>query len=158
MPSAASGRPWLFALLAFAALLSTCDGPFSMTSASALTPGSRAEVQQMLQGTWLRETNVDGVQARGVIRLQPGGAFTESVRVASASGAVRHYEHAGTWLYDGTNLKRKYTSMDGEPPSRLNLPFATLQVTFDSRNDFVGTDNIHGHEVRYHRVPDDTQP
>ena len=146
MPSAASGRPWLFALLAFAALLSTCDGPFSLNSASALTPGSRAEVQQQLQGTWMRETVVDGVQARGVLRLQPAGAFTESVAVAGADGVVRHFEHAGTWLYDGTNLKRKYTSMNGRPPSRLNLPFATLQVTFDSRNDFTGVDHIHGHE------------
>ncbi len=48
--------------------------------------------------------------------------------------------------------------MNGKPPSRLNLPFATFQVSFEHSDEFIGIDHIHGNSVRYRRVAPDTQP
>ena len=112
---------------------------------------------QELQGTWLREIRDRGVTARHLLVLAPDGAFRETVRVVDGAGAVTHYVHAGTWLFDGTNLKRKYTVVNGEPPSRLNLPFATFEIAFASRNEFDGIDHIHGNRIAYRRVAPETQ-
>jgi hypothetical protein len=95
---------------------------------------------------------------RRVLQLEGGGAFRESVRIADAQGRITRLEHEGTWLYDGTNLKRKYTLMNGRPPSRLNVPFATFEVDFQGRNDFVGVDHVHRVRVEYRRVPPGTLP
>ncbi|QJW83910.1 hypothetical protein HK414_07770 [Ramlibacter terrae] len=48
--------------------------------------------------------------------------------------------------------------MNGEPPSRLNLPIATFQIAFEAPDEFVGVDHIHGNRVRYRRVAAGTQP
>ncbi|MBI5276833.1 MAG: hypothetical protein HY854_10270 [Burkholderiales bacterium] len=109
-----------------------------------------------LPGTWLREQAAEGVQASRWLHLELDGAFREKVRIVGAGGAVTEQEHAGAWFYDGTNLKRKYTLMDGRPPSRLRLPFATFEIRFESRDEFVGIDHIHRHTVRYRRVPPGT--
>jgi hypothetical protein len=151
-------RSWLFALLAFAVLLSTFDGTLSGGPAAAPSAAGVEDTRQALQGTWLRETTADGMTARRVLVLDRDGKFNETVRVTDAAGLVRVFEHEGTWLFDGTNLKRKYTLMDGKPPSRLNVPFATFQIVMDSRNAFTGTDHIHGHVVKYTRVPEGTEP
>lgn len=140
-------RSWLplaLALLALAALLSAGDGRIS-------------DAQGRLLGTWLRETREQGVSARHLLVLEPGGRFHETVRVVDGKGAVTEFSHAGTWLYDGTNLKRKYTMVNGEPPSRLNgPPFATFEIAFASRNEFDGVDHIHGHRIAYRRVAPET--
>lgn len=126
-------------------------------AATGQQPPKEIEVAQRLPGTWLREQVTDGVQSRRLLRLESDGAFREQVRIVSANGAVSRHDHAGTWLYDGTNLKRKYTLMNGRAPSRLNLPFATFQIRFESRNEFVGVDHIHRNTVRYRRVEPETQ-
>jgi hypothetical protein len=95
---------------------------------------------------------------RRTLTLEPGGAFREAVRMTSAGGNVTEYAHAGTWLFDGRNLKRRYSSMNGEPPSRRNLPFATFEIAFYSRNEFTGVDHIHRNRVVYRRVGPDAQP
>lgn len=110
-----------------------------------------------LPGTWLREYSEDGVRSRRLLHLDQGGSFREEVRIVSANGEVTRQEHAGHWFFDGTNLKRKYTLMNGEPPSRLNLPFATFAIQFQSRDNFVGTDHIRQRTVRYERVSPQTQ-
>ncbi|HEX2544985.1 MAG TPA: hypothetical protein VHL79_08915, partial [Ramlibacter sp.] len=116
-------------------------------------PDVQAEdTRVQLQGTWLREYSERGVQVRRVLALEPGGDFHETVRVQEEGGKVTEYAHEGTWLYDGTNLKRRYTLMNGKPPSRLNLPFATFAITFDSRNEFRGVDHVRGHKVHYRRL------
>src|SRR4051812_14702328 len=137
---------WAAALLATAALLSICQ-----------VPGAD-DPETLLRGTWLRESRDKGVGSRHILVLGADRQFREAVRVTDANGQSIVYRHEGTWLYDGTNLKRKYTSMNGQPPSRLNLPFATFQITFDSPREFRGVDHIHGNEIQYRRVADDTQP
>ena len=135
-----SWLPLALALLALAALLSSGDGPVP-------------DAQARLQGTWLRETSEQGVTSRHLLVLEPDGSFRETVRVVDARGVATDYVHAGTWTYDGTNLKRKYTLVNGQPPSRLNgPPFATFEISFASRNEFAGIDHIHGNRIAYRRV------
>ena len=110
-----------------------------------------------LHGTWLRETEDGGVRARRILVLQPDGAFQEQVRIVDSTGKATVQEHSGTWIHDGTNLKRKYTLMNGQPPSRLNVPFVTFEIRFESRNDFTGIDHIHRNKVHYRRVPAEAQ-
>jgi hypothetical protein len=115
------------------------------------------EVAQRLQGRWVREQTAEGVRSRRILTLAGDGTFTETVRVIDATGASREYLHEGTWIYDGTNLKRKYTLMAGKPPSRLNLPFVTFEIAFRSRNEFEGIDHIHRNRIQYHRVQPETE-
>lgn len=151
---------WVPALLASAVVLSTCgrDGadPTRVALPPSVVPAEAMEDQ--LEGTWLREYEGQGVEARRVLILAPDRSFRETVRATGADGASIDHVHEGTWLFDGTNLKRKYTLMNGEPPSRLNLPFATFQIAFESRDEFVGLDHIRGHRIRYRRVAPETLP
>ncbi|MEJ5991220.1 hypothetical protein WG902_14555 [Ramlibacter sp. PS3R-8] len=136
-------------LLAAGLLLGGCDAP---------SAGEAQDTEQKLHGTWLRESNEAAIRARRILVLRPDGVFQETVRIVDAAGKATTQNHEGTWIYDGTNLKRKYTLMNGEPPSRLNLPFATFEIRFETRNEFVGVDHIHGNRIRYERVAADTQP
>ena len=137
------------ALLVVALLLGGCD---------VLVAEGELETAEKLHGTWLRESDDAQVRARRILVLQPDGAFHEKVRIVDNAGKTTEQLHQGTWIYDGTNLKRKYTLMNGEPPSRLNVPFATFEIRFETRNEFVGVDHIHGNRIRYERVAPDTQP
>ena len=144
LPALKSWLPLALALLALAALLSAGDGRVS-------------DAQARLLGTWLRETQERGVTARHLLVLESGGRFHETVRVVDVQGAATEFSHAGTWLYDGTNLKRKYTVVNGQPPSRLNgPPFATFEIAFASRNEFDGVVHIHGNRIAYRRVAPET--
>lgn len=109
-------------------------------------------VQQRLVGSWLRDYQQDGAHVRRLLVLDADGHFTETARVTGPGDAVTAHTNAGEWLYDGTNLKRKYLSSDGKPMSRLTLPFATFALRFESNREFVGIDNLHKLEVRYQRV------
>jgi hypothetical protein len=141
-------RASIFIALALAASLAACEAP----------PGNADDTQQQLVGTWLREFGANGIQSRRVLVLEPGGAFHETVRVVDRSGKTTDFEHEGTWLFDGTNLKRRYTLMNGRPPSRLNVPFVTFEISFPARNEFVGVDHIHRNQVAYRRVSPETLP
>ena len=148
--------------VAFVAAGALLLGAWHGGTPTGLAPGDAAErpesMEAWLQGTWLREYAADGVQARRVLDLHPDGRFQEAVLVRDARGNVEQHAHEGTWIYDGTNLKRKYTLMDGSPPSRVNLPFVTFEVAFSSRNAFVGVDHIHRNRVEYRRVLPETRP
>ena len=146
--SSASRRRWISALLA--AALGACDAPQGELS--------RQDIEQQLVGTWLREYTEDGVKVRRVPVLEPGGRFREMVRAGGVGGSLAEHSHAGEWLFDGTNLKRRYTSMDGEQPAAPTVPFATFELKFPGRNEFIGIDRVHKREVAYRRVPDGTLP
>jgi len=138
------------ALLALGALFARFHDP---------VPDQPAEdTTALLRGTWEREYSNEGVHVRRILSLQSRGAFREEVEIVDATGRLTRQAHEGTWLYDGTNLKRKYTSMNGEPPSRLRLPFATFQISFESANEFTGVDHVRGHRIRYRRLGFDAAP
>jgi hypothetical protein len=149
---------WGVAALALGALLATCDAVRPDAAADAPAARRAENTRELLSGTWLREYTSGDARVRRVLRLQPDGEFRESVRGVDPQGKVVEHVHEGTWLYDGTNLKRKYTLVDGSPPSRLNVPFATFEIAFETRNEFVGVDHIHRNRVVYQRVPEDTRP
>jgi hypothetical protein len=153
MPRIPLALTWTAGMLAASVLLTTCDNflPSPVVDERTGAPG------EALRGTWLREYTEDGVEVRRLLVLAPDGAFHEKGKVTTRAGAVTQTEHEGNWIYDGTNLKRKYTLMNGKSPSRLNLPFATFEIRFESRNEFTGVDHIHGHRIRYRRVAPETQ-
>jgi len=55
-------------------------------------------------------------------------------------------------------FKRRYTSVDGKLPAAPTMPYATFELKFPSRNEFVGIDRVRGRKVTYERVADGTQP
>lgn len=113
---------------------------------------SQEMVQDRLIGTWRREYPDGDKNSRKLLILNEDKTFSEIVELVDLSEISTIHTHAGTWLYDGTNLKRKYTLLDGNPPSRLNLPFVTFEIKFESKNNFYGIDNVHKNEVNYRRV------
>lgn len=115
-------------------------------------------VRRRLVGSWLREYEQDGARVRRLLVLAPDGHFRETARVVDASGAVTQHAHAGEWTFDGTNLKRRYTSFDGKQPAAPTMPYATFELRFESNREFVGTDNVRKREVRYRRVDEGTVP
>ena len=149
---------WGVAALALAGLLAAVEASRPGTAAEASTERRAEDTRELLPGTWLREYTERDVRVRRILTLAPGGAFRESVRAVDPAQGVIEHVHEGTWLYDGTNLKRKYTLVDGSPPSRLNLPFATFEIAFQTRNEFVGVDHIHRNRIVYRRVPEGTMP
>lgn len=116
------------------------------------------ETRERLAGTWLREYHEGEARVRRVLVLAPDGTFTESVVASVPNEPPFRKSHSGQWHYDGMNLKRRYTLVDGRKPSAPSFPYAALQVAFESRRVFVGTDNIRGRQVRYERVSEGTEP
>jgi hypothetical protein len=151
------GVLWGVAALAVGLALASRDAP-APPGAEASLERRVEDTEQLLHGTWLREYTADGATVRRVLVLAPDGGFREAARVVDKAGQATEFVHEGTWLFDGTNLKRKYTLMNGKPPSRLNLPFATFEIRFETRNEFVGVDHIHRNRIEYRRVGAETQP
>jgi hypothetical protein len=146
------------AALALGAALAQCANPPDGGASDPNVTYGKDDIAELLPGTWLREYGEQGVQVRRLLTLEPQGAFHEVAHVTDANGEVTEFVHEGTWLFDGTNLKRRYTLVNGEPPSRLNVPFATFAIVFDTHNEFTGVDHVHDVTVHYRRVADDTLP
>ena len=146
------------AALVLGAFLAQCANPPDSGETGPGLSFNSEQTAELLPGTWLREYAEKDVRVRRLLTLGPKGVFHEEARVTDAGGQVTRFVHEGTWLYDGTNLKRRYTLMNGNPPSRLNVPFATFEIAFESSNAFTGVDHIHDHKVHYVRVPEGTKP
>ena len=135
-------------LAAVAALAAGCD-----SAADAAD-----ETRDRLVGTWLRDYEDAGTRVRRILVLEQGGHFREmSLSLGPQEAGVRH-AHEGDWLYDGTNLKRRYTRMDGQPVSAPTMPFAAFQIRFNGSHEFIGIDNVRRRELRYQRAPAGTEP
>ncbi len=132
-------------------LLAACD--------SAPDDSDTETVKQRLIGTWLREYDEQGAHVRRVLVLEADGKFREMSTVAAPDNPDKvKSQGTGQWLFDGTNLKRHYASLNGKPISAPTLPFVTFQVSFPSRSEFVGVDHVHKLEVHYERVIEGTEP
>ncbi|MFC5523844.1 hypothetical protein [Polaromonas jejuensis] len=140
----------LCAGLMLAGVLAACIGP---------PDDSRAEdVQLQLMGTWLRDYEENGIRVRRVLVLAQDGHFSEMTKATQYDVIVARHDHAGEWHFDGTNLKRRYTLIDGNQPSAPMFPYVAFELRFESRNEFIGTDNVRQRQVRYQRVADGTLP
>jgi hypothetical protein len=137
-------------LLCLAMACAGCDAP----------PDDSPEhrTQERLVGTWLREYRQQGAEVRRVLVLDANGRFQERSAAVESGGAVDEHGGAGEWLFDGTNLKRRYTQMDGKQPSAPVVPFVTFELRFTSPDEFVGIDHVRKVEVRYRRVAEGTAP
>lgn len=142
-------RLHLVALLAASAFGAGCD---------PAPDEPEEQIRDRLVGTWLRDYEQDGTRVRRVLVLELEGRFREASRSLGPADAGATHAHEGDWRYDGTNLKRRYTLMDGKPVSVPKLPFAAFQIRFNGSHEFIGTDNVRRREVRYQRVSDGTTP
>lgn len=132
-------------------LLAACDNAPVDTPADA--------VRQRLVGTWLRDYEDQGTRVRRILVLEQQGRFQEmSVVTGVGAAAVTESRGEGEWMFDGTNLKRHYRSINGKPVAAPIMPYATFELSFPSKTEFVGIDHVHKREVRYERVPDGTLP
>jgi hypothetical protein len=131
-------------------LVAACD--------SAPSDQANEAVRDQLVGTWLRAYEENGTLVRRILVLNADGKFREMVSIVEPGATVLRKSHAGDWLFDGTNLKRRYSSINGEPVRAPAAPLATFEVTFPTRSEFIGTDHVHKRDVRYQRVDDGTQP
>jgi hypothetical protein len=138
------------ALLAACILACACGSPPD--------DSPQQQTRDRLVGTWLREYQDHMTVVRRVLVLDADGRFSERVVAGGDGPRIAEHEHAGEWRFDGTNLKRRYTKMDGKQPAAPIVPFATLELRFASRDEFVGIDNVHGRQVRYRRVLEGTLP
>ena len=125
-----------------AAWLSGCDQ----------APDDQSDARDQLVGTWLREFEQDGVRVRRVIVLEQSGRFRETARMTDRDGAEKRVTGEGDWLFDGRNFKRRYARVEGG-----KIQFATFEVSFPSRYEFVGVDNVHRVTVTYRRVGEGTE-
>ena len=143
-------RSWCLSMV-LCALLAACDDPPAESAAEL--------VQQRLAGTWLREYEEQGTRVRRILVLEPGGHFREnSTLVAPGAAARQDASGEGEWSFDGTNLKRRYTYINGRPASHPFMPYATFELSFPSRLEFIGVDHVRQREVHYRRVADGTKP
>ena len=116
------------------------------------------QTRERLIGTWLREYQEDAIRVRRVLVLESGGGFRESALVTESGAPVAQHAHAGEWRFDGTNLKRRYTRMNGRKPAAPIVPFATFEIHFQSPDEFIGVDNVRRRQLRYRRVVEGTTP
>lgn len=112
--------------------------------------------RERLVGHWLRDYHEGTLHVRRLLVLREDGQFHESVRAVDANGQATELENRGEWLFDGTNLKRRYKLLDGKTISAPFSPFATFEIRFESSRAFMGLDHVHKRSVHYQRVNDGT--
>lgn len=140
-------------LMTFVLALVSCSVQEEAVVVGGVNVKDEAQVIQFLQGSWSREYVEENLSIHKTLQLKTNGEFLENVSIAAPNAEPELYQHSGTWLYDGINIKRTYVLMDGRAPPKLNLPYVTFEVKIESKNEFLGVDHIHHHEVRYVRLP-----
>ena len=141
----------MFPLVAMVLALYACDNAPSDSPADA--------TRQRLVGTWLRSYEEDGTRVRRVLVLEEQGVFRElSVATRPDGEPPLASSASGDWLFDGTNLKRRYRLINGKPLSAPTIPYATFELRFPAKSEFIGVDHVRKLEVRYERVADGTLP
>jgi len=112
------------------------------------------EITQRLVGTWLREIEGPDAKARRILVLRADGKFSETLVVDFADGHKAREERSGEWIFDGRNLKRRYTHHDGRQIG--NYIFVTFELTSVSGREFEGKNHTKGEEIHYRRVAEGT--
>ena len=129
----------LSAVLLLAGLAAGCDDPHSR------------DVKARLVGTWVAESREHGGMARRELTLQDDGRLKETVRIIAPSGASDSHSRAGEWFFDGVNLKRKYTYVDGEPLTNAHFIYETHELKSVTPSELVAGSNVGRGELRFKR-------
>jgi len=118
----------------------------------------REEIAGRLAGTWLEESESDGLTIRRVVTLKKGGTFEQAVKVLEPGGSVRSEVAAGDWYFDGETFKRRYRTVDGKQLS--GIQFASYQVISLTDSELACVDHLTEgkRNVRFRRVADGTTP
>jgi hypothetical protein len=121
-------------------------------------PQPREEIASRLAGTWLEESESDGLKIRSVVALKKSGAFEQATRVLGAGGSMRSETTTGDWHFDGETFKRRYRFVDGKQVS--GIQFASYQVISLTDTELACVDHLTEgkRNVRFRRVPDGTMP
>jgi len=116
----------------------------------------REEIAGRLVGTWLEETEADGMKIRLVVALEKGGHFHQAVKVFEPDGSVRTETAAGDWFFDGKTFKRRYRNVNGRRVS--GIQFASYEFMSLTDTELACVDHLTEgkRQVRFRRVPDGT--
>ena len=114
------------------------------------------ETAEKLVGTWLREIEGPDAKARRILVLRADGTFSETLVAVFVDGHKANEERSGDWIFDGKNLKRRYTHHDGRPIG--HYVFVTFELTSFSGREFEGKNHLQGEQIHYRRVAEGTSP
>jgi len=131
----------LLPLLLLASLVAACDDP------------ATRDVKERLAGTWFTESQEHGGIARRELTLETDGHLKETVRLVAPNGASRIESREGEWFFDGENLKRKYTYVDGKPLTNAHFIYETHELKSVTASELVASSKVGRGEVRLKRVP-----
>lgn len=109
------------------------------------------DVKARLVGTWFVESQEHGGIVRRILTLQADGHVTETVRLVAPSGASDVQSREGEWFFDGVNLKRKYTYVDGKPLTNAHFVYETYALKSVTASELVASSNVGRGEVRLKR-------
>ena len=119
---------------------------------------SDADAQRRLAGTWLEESELDGLKIRRVLALKEGGIFQQAIKVVEPGGTTRTETTDGEWFFDGETFKRRYRTVNGKRVS--GIQFATYQVISLTDSEIACVDHLTEgkRNIRFRRVADGTVP
>lgn len=120
-------------------MLAACDDP------------QTRDVKARLVGTWSTEATEHGGVARRVLTLQADGRVKESVRIVAPSGASDLNSRDGEWFFDGVNIKRKYTHVDGRPLTNAHFIYETHELRSLTESELVAASNVGRGELRFRK-------
>jgi hypothetical protein len=127
-------------VLLVASLLSSCEDP------------QVRDVKRRLVGTWVTESEEHGGVTRRVLTLELDGHTRETLQVVAATGASSVQSRDGEWFFDGVNLKRKYTYVDGKPLTNVYFIYETHELKSVTESEFVAASKVGRGEIRLHRA------
>jgi hypothetical protein len=133
------GRAVVLSFMFVASLLAGCEDP------------QVRAVKARLVGSWVVESDEHGGTARRVLTLQPDGHVKEIVRLVAPSGASATESREGEWFFDGVNLKRKYTYVDGKPLTNAHFIYETHELKSVTASELVASSSVGRGEVRLKR-------
>ena len=115
------------------------------------------DVKARLVGTWSTESAEHGGVARRVLSLQADGRVRETVRIVAPSGASDLNSRDGEWFFDGVNIKRKYTYVDGKPLTNAHFIYETHELKSLTESELVAASNVGRGELRFRREAPGTE-
>lgn len=132
-------RTAFLSVLFVASLVAACEDP------------QLGAVKKLLVGTWFVESKEQGGITRRVLTLETDGDLRESVQTLTPSGGSSSESREGEWFFDGVNLKRKYTYVDGKPLTNAHFVYETHELKSVTASELVASSRVGRGEMRLKR-------